>query len=259
MEERKRKEIEYYDKGTEEWSRDSIREAGTAEGFSPFLLASYKFLKNYLRNKIEGKKILDYGCGSGTHLIWLAKIGREVVGIDLSKKSLELAERKLEKEGIRGKAKTMSMDCEKMEFPDDSFDIVFDGGTFSSLDLEKALPEINRVLKPDGFLIGIETLGHNPFTNLKRKLNKLTGKRTKWAAEHIFRIEDLGRAKKYLNKIEVHFFHLVSWAAFPFSNLPGGKFMLKLFEKLDYFFLFFLPFLNKFSFKIVFIFSNPKK
>ncbi|PIU24464.1 hypothetical protein COT12_00910, partial [Candidatus Berkelbacteria bacterium CG08_land_8_20_14_0_20_39_8] len=79
------------------------------------------------------------------------------------------------------------MDCEKMEFPDNLFDIIFDGGTFSSIDLVKAYPELSRVLKPDGFLIGIETFGHNPFTNLKRKINKLIGKRTEWATAHIFR------------------------------------------------------------------------
>lgn len=259
MEERKQKEIEHYDKGAEGWSRDSIREAGSAEGFSPFLLVSYDFLKKFLRDKYEGKKILDYGCGNGTHLIWLARIGKEVIGIDLSQKSLELAKKRLREEKLEDRAKVLLMDCEKMEFPDSFFDIIFDGGTFSSLDLNKTLPELSRVLRPNGFLIGIETLGHNPFTNLKRKWNTLTGRRTQWAAEHIFKIEDLVLVKKYFNKIETHFFHLISWFAFPFLNLPGGKIILKLLEKVDHFLLFFFPFLKRYSFKIVFIFSGPKK
>jgi len=148
------------------------------------------------------------------------------------------------------------MDCEKMGFPDNYFDIIFDGGTFSSIDLDKAYLELERILKPQGFLLGIETFGHNPFTNLKRKINKLIGKRTGWAAEHIFKTKDLEEAKKYFNKIEVHYFHLISWLVFPFLNLPGGKAFLKLLEFIDGVLLK-IPFLRKYAFKVVFIFSCP--
>ncbi len=106
--------------------------------------------------------------------------------------------------------------------------------------------------------MGIETFGHNPFTNLKRKINKLIGKRTGWAAEHIFQMEDLKKAKNYFNKIEVHYFHLISWLAFPFLNLPGGKLLLKSLEFIGKILLG-LPFLRKYAFKVVFIFSEPKK
>lgn len=150
------------------------------------------------------------------------------------------------------------MDCEKMEFPTNYFDIIFDGGTFSSLDLNKAMPELNRVLKSNGYLLGIETFGHNPFTNLKRKFNKKSGRRTEWAAEHIFQKKDLDLVKNYFGKIKVKYFHLVSWVIFPFLNLPGAKFILKLFEIIDKILLKF-PFLRKYAFKIVFVFSEPKK
>ncbi|PJA84089.1 MAG: hypothetical protein CO145_02410, partial [Candidatus Nealsonbacteria bacterium CG_4_9_14_3_um_filter_37_13] len=132
---------------------------------------------------------------------------------------------------------------------------VFDGGTFSSIDLKQAYPKLARVLKPQGFLIGIETFGHNPLTNLKRKINKLTGKRTDWAAGHIFQIKDLREAKKYFNKVEVYYFHLVSWPAFPFLNLLGGKLLLKSLEFIDKILLW-LPFLRKYAFKVVFIFKK---
>ncbi len=258
MEKRKIKEIEYYDRETEQIRDEEIKESGSRGGFSPFLLESYQFLYNFLKDKCQDKKILDYGCGSGTHLSWLAKISKEVIGIDLSSKSFEVAKNKIWKENLIN-AKVLLMDCEKMEFTDNSFDIIFDGGTFSSLDLDKALPELARVLKLNGFLIGIETLGHNPFTNLKREINKLIGKRTKWAAEHIFRMEDLEIVKKYFDNIETHFFHLISWSTFPFLGLPGGKFMLKLLEKIDNVLIAIFPFLKRYSFKIVFIFSEPKK
>ncbi len=258
MEARKQKEIEYYDLEAEQSSVEEVKEAGSKTGFDPFLLQSYRFLYGLLGSRCRGRVILDYGCGIGVHLASLAKIGREVIGIDLSQKSLEIAEKRLKNEKLEGRAKVLLMDCEKLEFPDNSFDVVFDGGTFSSLYLDKVLPEIGRVLKPNGILIGIETLGHNPLTNLKRKINKLTGKRTEWAAGHILKMEDLKMAKKYFNKTEARFFHLISWVAFPFLNLPGGKILLKSLERIDHFILFIFPFFKRYSFKTVFVFYGKK-
>jgi len=248
MEERKQREIEYYDKKAEV----SFGKERDFEGFHPQDLESFRFCYQWLRENCKDKIILDYGCGNGIHAGFLVKIrAKKVIGIDLSEKSLVLARQR-----IKG-AEFIRMDCEKMEFPNDFFDIIFDGGTFSSLDLNLAWPELARVLKPDGCLIGIETFGHNVIANLKRKINKLTGKRTEWAENHIFQIKDLKEAEKYFNKIETHFFHPISCFVFPLLNLPGGKILLKFLEKVDKFFLYF-SFLRKYAFKVVFIFHGKK-
>jgi len=259
MEPRKQKEIEYYDKKAEEWlEKDKSPQTTTDfEGFDFNLLSSFRFCYEYLKDKCQNKKLLDYGCGNGVHSIFPAKFGAEVIGIDLSEPSLKIAEERAKKEGVDDKIRFLKMDCEKMEFLDDYFDIIFDGGTFSSLDFKKALPGLVRVLKPDGFLIGIETFGHNPFTNLKRKLNRASGKRTEWAASHIFQIKDFELVKNYFNKIEIKYFHLISWAAFPFLSLPGGKILLNFLEIIDRGLLK-ITFLRKYAFKVVFIFSLPR-
>ena len=101
-----------------------------------------------------GCRILDYGCGTGDKSLKFASDNWEVVGIDISKKSIELAKNR----SVNHSVIYNVMDCERMQFPADSFDVVFDYGTFSSLDMEKAFPEILRVLKPTGSLIAIETL-----------------------------------------------------------------------------------------------------
>lgn len=257
MEERKEKEIGYYNKKAEEILNQEGLKDRDFEGFNPNLLSSFNYCYKILGENCKNKKILDYGCGNGIHSISLAKMGAEkVVGIDLSEPSLKIARERAKRERAGDKTEFFVMDCEKMEFPANSFDIIFDGGTFSSIDLNRAYPELKRVLKPGGFLLGIETFGHNPFTNLKRKINKLTGRRTGWAAEHILKTKDLERAKNYFNKVEVYYFHLISWLAFPFLNLPGGKMLLKLLEFVDKILLK-LPSLRKYAFKVVFIFSNP--
>ena len=261
LEPRKQKEVAYYDRYAQEWLERSTddRPPGDFEGFSPFSLASYHFCYEQLARHCLAKTVLDYGCGNGLHAVFLAKSdARKVVAIDLSEKSLLIAKKLAEKEGVADKIEFLKMDCEQMSFSDNSFDLIFDGGTFSSLDLNKAFPELVRVLRPDGFLIGIETLGHNPLTNLKRRLNRLVGKRTEWAVGHILKTNDLQKTGQYFTKIETNFFHLISWLIFPFLNLPGAKTMLRLLEGLERILLRF-AYLKKYAFKVVFVSSGPKK
>jgi SAM-dependent methyltransferase len=135
---------------------------------------------------------------------------------------------------------------------------VFDGGTFSSLDFEKGLAEITRVLKPNGVLVGIETFGHNPFANAKRVLNRITGKRTAWAASHIVTKREIERLQQNFEQVEVYYFHFISLFAFPFLGLPGGKFVLQLGQFLDKL-VFAIPFFRTYAFKVVFVCSKPIK
>lgn len=249
-EDRKKTEIEFYEnkaKGVKE---------GDFEGFDPKLLSSFRFFYDLISKRSKDKIILDYGCGNGIHSLVPARAGaQKVIGIDLSEKSLELAREKVKRAGLEEKIEFKLMDCEKTDFSDEYFDIIMDGGTFSSLDLKAAYPELKRILKPGGKLIGIETFGHNPFTNLKRKLNKISGKRTVWAAGHIFQEKDLKEAEKYFNKIEAKYFHLVSWTAFPFLKFPGGRLFLKILEAVDAVLLK-ITFLRKYAFKTVFEFTK---
>jgi len=256
MEERKEKEIRHYDKRAEKQRKEPLKEVDF-EGFDQQVLASYRFCYNLLRKNCHGKKVLDYGCGNGIHNIFLGKTSNEVVGIDLSEHSLAIARQKIEKAGLLN-VKFQVSDCEKMDFPDNTFDVVFDGGTFSSLDNKKAFSEIARVLNPSGVLIGIETFGHNPLTNFKRKINKKTGKRTEWAVGHIIKDSDLEHLSSFFEKTEIKHFHLFSWILFPFINLPGFKLLLKIIEIGDNILLK-LPLFKKYAFKVVFICSNVKK
>lgn len=250
MEERKINEIKHYDK--RKFGAESV------EGFEPTTLNSFRFLYKIAEPLIKGKKVLDYGCGNGVHTAFLAGHAAEVIGIDLSENSLQTAKKKQETRNKRqetrdrGQVRFLKMDCEKMGFPDGTFDAVFDGGTFSSLDLTKALPEIKRVLKSGGVLVGIETFGHNPITNLKRKLNVAIGKRTEWAAAHIFKQKDIEFLRHHFKNVEINYFHIISWTAFPFLNLPGGKLFLKFLEAIDVV-LAKIPFIKNWAFKIVFI------
>lgn len=53
----------------------------------------YKFLKNYIK---KAGKVLDLGCGTGEFIFRMLKDGHNVTGVDISKKMLEIAVKKLE-------------------------------------------------------------------------------------------------------------------------------------------------------------------
>lgn len=261
IEDRKKIEIEHYDKMAREWrekianSKEQIAKYDI-ELINVMKMSSYQFVYELLEKYVPGKKVLDYGCGHGMHAISIAKMAaKEVIGIDLSEESLKIAEQRANRELLNDRVKFIKMDAEKLELPDNFFDIVFDGGAFSSIDINKAFSETKRVLKPGGCLIGIETLGHNPLTNFKRWLNKKGGRRTEWAASHIMKIKDFKLARQYFKTIDVHFFHLTSIIAMPFQNMPAGATLVKIFEGIDKLLLK-LPFIKRFAFKAVFIFCR---
>ncbi len=142
MESYKQKEIEYYNKEAEDVNGEA-KESGSLGGFDPYLLLSYKFLQKLVNENCRRKKVLDYGCGMGVHLENLAKVSREVIGIDLSEKSLGAANKILKEKKI-GNATVILMDLEKREFAYKSVYVFFDYGTFSSIYLQKVLSEISK-------------------------------------------------------------------------------------------------------------------
>lgn len=257
MESRIEIEREHFNEQARKW-KESLNELPSVENLNPAIRIPYVFCEELLRHSCRNKKVLDYGCGLGNYSVLMAKSGGEVTGIDISDVSIEVAREVAIREGVDKQTRFLVMNCEALEFDDDSFDIIFNSGTLSYLDLQKALSEIVRVLKPDGIFLGIDTLGHNLLLNLNRKIKMKRKLRSRWSVDHIFRISDLQMTKRYFGKVEFRFYNLVTLAAVPFSKLPGFYFLLKLLKAVDTVLLK-LPFLKKWAFKVVFVLREPNK
>src|SRR5262249_9880779 len=100
-------------------------------------------------DKYAGKKLLEIGCGTGTDLLQFARGGAVVTGVDLTPRSIEIAQRRLEIYGQNGQFS--QGDAENLEFADESFDVVYSFGVIHHTpDTERAVQEIHRVLKRGG-------------------------------------------------------------------------------------------------------------
>lgn len=121
--------------------------------------AEWYVLRSMLPN-LEGKAVLDLGCGYGWHCRYMRVQGAaRVVGVDISEKMLEQAQRSTSDPAIEYKR----MAIEDIHFETGSFDIVF-----SSLALhyvqqyEEVCKKVYSYLKPGGkFVFSVE---HPVFT-----------------------------------------------------------------------------------------------
>jgi SAM-dependent methyltransferase len=115
------------------------------------------------------ERILDVGCGTGRHLVHLARLGFTMEGFDCSSHALNLCRKWLEEEGLT--ATTIEHRMELL-FPylDASFGAVISIQAIHHnflKDILFTISEIERVLKPEGFVfITVPILGSKP-ENLK--------------------------------------------------------------------------------------------
>ena len=100
-------------------------------------------------------KILDVGCGAGFFSILLAGLGHQVTGTDLTPQMVESAEKLAGEEQVS--CEFLVMDAEKLEFGEDTFDVVISRNLAWTLPHpQEAYREWKRVLKPGGILLNFD-------------------------------------------------------------------------------------------------------
>jgi ubiquinone/menaquinone biosynthesis C-methylase UbiE len=122
-----------------------------------------------LLGNVKGKKILDFGCGSGIYAKLLTKKGAKVKGFDISDEMLKIAKEMNPKLDLRHGSGY------KIPFRE-KFDIVLAALVIHYFsDWDKVLRQVKKVLKKGGYMI-IST--GNPVTETAERI-KIKGKRIK--------------------------------------------------------------------------------
>jgi len=120
--------------------------------------------------QVNGKRVCEIGCGSGGLTRELAIRGAYVSASDVSAEAVKRA-LKINEEFIPKQVDLNEMDACNLLYSNESFDLVVGISVLHHVDINKAINEINRVLKPGGKAVFIEPLVHNPISNLWRKLS----------------------------------------------------------------------------------------
>src|SRR6202161_830446 len=103
-------------------------------------------------NRIGGR-VLEVGVGTGISLPQYAPHLR-IFGTDISEAMLRKAKRRVTDQNLSNVEGLAVMDAEKLEFPDDSFDVVMAQYVVTAVpNPEAALDEFARVLQPGGEMI----------------------------------------------------------------------------------------------------------
>lgn len=163
-------------------------------------------------SKLDSPFILDIGCGTGVPTMELARLSDgEITALDIDRQSLEALNKKIEKAGIKDRVKAIKCSIFDMEFPDESFDIIWAEGSINVIGFERGLKEWKRFVKANGFLVV-----HDEQGDIEQKLKRISLygyellgyfllDKDKWLAEYFSPLQELISEfrEKYANDAEV--------------------------------------------------------
>jgi 2-polyprenyl-3-methyl-5-hydroxy-6-metoxy-1,4-benzoquinol methylase len=166
------KEVDFFD-------ADASNAAKTIGPIDPLALARYssprlkrRFTKEFqfrLLGDVKGRSILDVGCGYGSNAVLLAKLGATVTGIDISPKSIELAKKRREINGVANSVELYCSPLETARIPGRTFDIIWGDNILHHLidDLDTLLANLVQLTRPGGLLV------FNEPVNLNHRLRRI--------------------------------------------------------------------------------------
>lgn len=219
LEDRKREEAEFHD----QYRAGHVNEQhGTSSNHRFYEAASivsdYRdaWVKKWAG--VAPATFLDFACGDGLLTIQAAAAGaKAALGIDISEISVRNAAETAARAGVSDRARFLQRDCEDTGLPSNAFSACLCYGMLHHLDLTRAFPELNRIMRPGGRVLCVEALAYNPVIQLYR--NRTPHLRTDWEKKHILSMRELRFAKQWFNVDNVRFFLMASPLA---TFLPAG-------------------------------------
>ena len=199
---------DYYDE------MNDIMSMGMVQGWHKFMMKR--------AGDISGKKCLDVGTGTGEiafHVARTAGAGSTVIGVDITPKMLELAEKKEKELDLPVKIDWRVGDALKLEFEDDTFNLVTSGYMLRNVtDILQAVSEMHRVLAPGGKVVVAEL--SKPKNAVVRFFYNIYMKRVKRYGRKYDKGKSIdGRQSAY------------QWLTTSIEGFPYGEDMVKIFRK----------------------------
>jgi len=124
----------------------------------------FRLVKDHFR---PGMRLLDFGCGWGSNTILFAKVGYEIEGFDISEGNLEVARRLAQEHEVAERVHFGLQAAEKLSYPDEHFDVIAGIDILHHVQIEPAMAEVRRVLKPGGVAFFREPVENAIFDRLR--------------------------------------------------------------------------------------------
>ncbi|MEX0569161.1 MAG: class I SAM-dependent methyltransferase [Candidatus Njordarchaeota archaeon] len=152
MNDYRKKVADYFNSIAEKYDRREIYPLFSYDELSWYVIddLEWKYIKMYLPEK---GIVLDVAGGTGRLAIPIAKLGLDVVLVDISEKMLSVARKKAVEEGVANKIRFILGDIHDLKFDDEYFDLVVAINIEYCDNLEKVLKEFHRIVKRDHYVI----------------------------------------------------------------------------------------------------------
>jgi len=160
-------------------------------------------------------KVLEIGAGTGMYTGMILQTGAQLLATDISESALEVLAIRMQN---HPNLETRVADMESLPFEDSSFDVVLSAGSLSYGDHSIVMQEINRVLKPGGKFICVDSLSHNPIYRFNRWLRYLRGNRTRSTVERMPTQQLIRAYGNKFGKLNDWYFGTITWLE-PLLNL----------------------------------------
>jgi SAM-dependent methyltransferase len=118
---------------------------------------------------VDGRRVLDLGCGRGDLTLELLRLGAEVVALDISSAMVELARDRAERFRPGAPVRFLASPVEATGLESGSFDRVVGKWVLHHVDVGRAAPELAHLLKPGGRAAFFENQGRNPLLPIARR------------------------------------------------------------------------------------------
>jgi SAM-dependent methyltransferase len=113
-----------------------------------------------------GRHILDFACGGGVTSAWLAARGATVTGIDLSPRSIEVAEQLAQHLNLG--VRWLVADLEQHVLPGQGYDGMVGRYALHHLDVPSLAPALAATVRPGEVAAFVETMDTNPVLRFAR-------------------------------------------------------------------------------------------
>jgi SAM-dependent methyltransferase len=124
----------------------------------------------HLLGDVRGKRVVDFGCGSGANSVHIALRGAALAGVDISESLIRLARQRLTANGVERTARFVVGSAHDLPFESGSVDVVFGIAILHHLDLQLVAREVHRILKPGGRAIFQEPVRNSRILRFVRRL-----------------------------------------------------------------------------------------